>query len=401
MTTPFNVNGSLLAHIPACGNQGAITFTAAPDTSAPHTWTLVAGTATLDPATTLSVSGAVATLTVAPGQTGGTLSAKATDAQGGWAQSNPIRLASHPTGITSSAPAGDLPNTATHYGSRFDHVFTSNDGQVASLSQVAVGERFPALPDPDAASHTFTTPFGDFILSTGTLPDAASGSAGNWFLTDSGELGGTHDKVSLARSMVDIGQHLVSDANPTPAHPLPAGFSVAQDFHWWCPWAAAGSRWTHFTSTTHLRQLRITNGNAVFVTAANGQEHEQAYTGPTGVTAAVASPAEVAPSPTGRAAAHTVQISATQYPTGPALHYSLRGAALGCRIGASTGVLTVGTQTGQVTVRVANRRDGPNWDEVQVTIANPPTPVPPVVPAPQAGQDEPGTEPAPPAVTEP
>lgn len=386
VTTPFNVNGSLLAHFPACTGQPAITFTAEPAASAPHTWELVAGSATLEDDTTLSASGAVATLALGAAQTGGTLSAKATDAQGGWAQSNPIRLASHPTGITSTSVAGDLASAATNYGAKFDHVFTSNDGQSSSLSQVAVGERFPNLPNPDTGSHEFETPFGTFTLATGTLPDAASGPAGNWFLTDSAGLGTDGDNVSIARSMVDIGRHLVSDSNPTPTHPLPAGFTVDQDFHWWCPWSASGARWTRFMGTTHRRELRISNGNAEFMTSANGEENVQDYTGPTGVTAALATPAQVAPSTAG-ATANTVQVSATQYPSGPNLHYSLRGEALGCSIHATTGVLTIGTRTGQVTVRVANRRGGPNWDEVPVDIA---TPAPPEAEAaPEAAPEAP------------
>jgi hypothetical protein len=149
---------------------------------------------------------------------------------------------------------------------------------IASLSQVAVGED-SRLPDPDAASHTFATVFGDFTLNTGTLPDAASGASGNWFLTSAGELGGTHDNVGIDKSMVDIGRHLVSGSNPTPTHPLPAGFTVDQQLFWWCPHAAAGSRWTQFTATTHRRELKIDSATnpAKFVTTVNQQPREMDY----------------------------------------------------------------------------------------------------------------------------
>ncbi len=214
-------------------------------------------------------------------------------------------------------------------------------------------------------------------------------TSGNWFLTSAGELGGSHDNVTIAKSMIDIGKHLVSDSNPTPANPLPAGFTVDQEFHWWCPHAAAGSRWTMFAPTTHTRRLRIDSSgtDAEFVAIVNSQENAMPYEGRTGVTNAQASPATVAPSPAG-GTANTVQISADAFPSSAQLHFSIQGAKLGCSINATTGELTIGTQTGVVTVRVANARGGPNWDEVQVTIAVPaavpPAPSPPTNPPPNA-----------------
>lgn len=413
-------SGTTLAHVPPCGSQPTIRFTAGPAAAAPITWTLAAGTAavaagtppapgatavagtTLAPpppaagATPSPADSLVADLTLGAAQTGGTLEVAATNSLGG-GMTITYPLASHPTGITSTSVIGN-PVAATDYGGVFDHEFTSNDGMAASLNNVAVGERFPNLPNPTTATHTFPTPFGDFTLSTGTLPDAASAGNGNWFLTNAGQLGGSHDNVTISKSQIDIGRHLVSDSNPTPANPLPAGFTVDQEFHWWCPHAAAGSRWTQFVPTTHERTLRMdaSGTDAEFVAIVNGEENAIPYEGRTGVTNAVADTPTVAPSVAG-GTANTVQISADKFPSSRGVHFSIRGAALGCTINAATGVLTIGRQTGTVTVRVANANGGPNWDEVQVTIANPQPAPPPPTPAPQPNPNpNPGGTTAPP-----
>jgi hypothetical protein len=385
ITPNIGSSGSTLAHVPACTGQPTIRFTAAPANAAPITWSLAAGSAAVETGTALtpSTDTRTADLSLGAAQTGGTLEVSATNGQGGQVLTYP--LASHPTAITSTSREGD-PTSASDYGGVFDHVFTSNDSRVASLENVAVGERFPNLPNPNTATHTFATPFGQFTLTTGTLPNAASATSGNWFLTSGGKLGGTHDNVTIAKSMVDIGKHLVSDSNPTPTDPLPAGFTVDQDLHWWCPHSPAGSRWTHFASTTHTRRLRVkaTGTDAEFVAIVNSKENKIDYDGPTGVTNAVATPATVAPSSSG-GTANTVQISATSFPSTASLHFSIRGSALGCTIDSSTGVLTIGTQTGSVKVRVANTNGGPNWDEVDVTIATPPPPTVSPTPNPTSG----------------
>lgn len=390
--------GSTRAHVPACGNQPTITFTAGPAGAAPVSWAVKDGTATADPGTTLTspvppagarnpaASTLRADLVPSAAQGAGTVKIEATNTSGG--MSTDYLLASHPTSIDSTRVVGN-PTSSADYGGVFDHVFARASGGPEAIEGVAVGERFPNLPNPTAATHTFATPFGQFTLTTGTLPDAASGASGNWFLTSAGELGGTHDNVTIAKSMVDIGQHLVSDSNPNPTNPLPAGFTIDQNFHWWCPHGAAGSRWTQFTPTTHRRELRLDgSGGAEFVAIVNGQENAMPYTGVTGVTNAHATPNTVAPSPTS-GTANTVQIDADHFPSTAALHFSIRGAALGCSINARTGVLTIGRQAGTVTVRAANVSGGPNWDETTVTIANP-TPPPPV-PSPTPGT--PGTPP--------
>jgi hypothetical protein len=408
LTVNIGDRGSTRAHVPACGAQPAIRFTAGPASAAPISWNLTAGTAALDPGTTLASPPAApgstpaqvnaatrtAVLTPSANQAAGTLGVEATNSSGG--QLATYLLASHPTSIDTTRAVGD-PTDSSRYGGVFDHVFARASGGADAIEGVAVGERFPNLPDPDTASHTFDTPFGEFTLRTGTLPDAASAASGNWFLINSAELGGDHDTVSIAKSMVDLGRHLPSDSNPNPTHPIPAGFTVDQDLHWWCPHAAAGSRWTQFDSTTHRRELRFdTAGTGVeFVAVVNGITRRMPYEGLTGVRHATASPSTVAPSPAG-STPHTVQISAEHFPSSRNLHFSIRGTPLGCTIDATTGVLTVGTQTGTVTVRAANARGGPNWDETEITIAVP-TPAPPTHPPPSPPTN-PGTSatPAPP-----
>ena len=357
--------GRQIVHTPACGGQ---TIQAIADPrGATVTWTLRAGTAALDAGTSIDAAG---NITLGGAQVGGTIAARATSGSGAWAEAE-LQLHSHPTGIASTSVAAPPPDAAHNYGAKFDHVFTSNDGNVASLENVAVGERFPNVPTPDAASHTITgIPFGNgtFQLATATLtPDASN----NWFLTSVGGLGGTLDQVTIGHDGIDIGQHIASASNPTPANPLPASFSVQQDLHWYCPAAPATSRWNNFTSIQHERKLRLTGTDPEVVVSVNNQPQVDAYVGPTGVRNARATPATVVRS-SGRTP-NTVQIAADALPSGRALHFSIQSASrLGCTINASTGVLTIGQTAGSIVIRVANRRGGQNFDDVTVTITNPP-----------------------------
>ena len=357
--------GRRIVHTPACGGQ---TIQAIADPAGVTvTWTLRAGTAALDAGTSIDAAG---NITLGATQVGGTIMARATSGSGAWAEAE-LQLHSHPTGIASTSVAAPPPDAAHNYGAKFDHVFSSNDGNVASLENVAVGERFPNVPTPDAASHALTgIPFGNgtFQLSTATLtPDASN----NWFLTSAGGLGGTLDQVTIGHDGIDIGQHIVSASNPTPANPLPAAFSVQQDLHWYCPAAPANGHWTNFISIQHERRLRLTGADPEVVVSVNNQPQVDAYVGPTGVRNARATPPRVVRS-SGRTP-NTVQIAADALPSGRALHYSIQSAnRLGCTINAGTGVLTIGQTAGQIVVRVANRSGGPNFDEVTVTITDPP-----------------------------
>jgi hypothetical protein len=375
ITSNLGPSGLTIAHVPPCGNQPRINFTVRPRSAAPITWSLDAGSATVASGTALTTSADTLTASLALGasQKGGTLEVKAENSEGG--QVNNFQLASHPTGITSTSPLGD-PTDPTLYGGVFDHEFASNDGQASSLEQVGVGEKFPNVPSPDGPSHTFPTPFGSFTLTTGTLPDTLP-HAGNWFLTSAGGLGSDPDTVGIKKSMVDIGRHLASGSNPSPANPLPAGFTVDQQFFWWCPHAPSGRRWTHAADTTQTRRLRLdpSGKSAEFVAIVNGEENPMPYEGPIGVTHARADPATVARSAVG-GTANKVQISADAFPASRTLHFSIRGNARGCTINSATGELTIGVQTGTVKVRVANAIAGANWDEVDVTITAPAVPAP-------------------------
>jgi hypothetical protein len=377
--------GTQIVHTPACGGQ---TIRAIADPAgATVTWTLRAGTAALDAGTSIDAAG---NITLGAGQVGGTIMARATGGSGAWAEAE-LRLHAHPTGISSTSVAGAPPDAAHNYGAKFDHVFTSSDGQVASLQNVAVGERFPNVPTPDAAVHNLTgTPFGNgtFQLQTATL---TSGATDNWFLTSAGGLGGTLDQVTIGHDGIDIGQHIVSASNPTPANPLPAFFSVQQDLHWFCPAAPAAARWTNFISIQHERRLRLGASGPEVVVSDNNQPQVDSYVGPTGVRNARATPPTVVRS-SGRTP-NTVQIAADALPAGRPLHFSIRTSpALGCTINATTGVLTIGTTAGQIVVRVANRAGGSNFDEVTVTITNPPAQAPAnPTPTPHSGAGGGGT----------
>jgi hypothetical protein len=374
--------GLNIAHVPPCAGQPVIRLTATPAGAAPVIWSIDPGsTALVAPGTALTPARdtLTATLTLGAAQKGGVLDIKAENSDGG--DMMPYRLASHPTAIASTNAVGD-PTDTTLYGGVFNHQFTSHDGQVASLEEVGVGERFPNVPTPDASTHRFPTPFGPATLKTGTLPNTPSGAAGNWFLTSTGELGGNMDTVSTPKKSIDIGQHLASDSNPTPAAPMPVQFVVDQQFFWWCPHAPAGKRWAHAADTTqtHLLRRATSGAGAEFVAIVNAKENAMPYEGETGVTNARAAPATVTPSSPG--VVNTVQIQADALPDGRALFFSIRGNARGCTIDHATGELTIGARTGTVKVRAANTKGGPNWDEVDVVIAASGTPAPSPAPTP-------------------
>ena len=358
--------GTQVVHTPPCGGQ-TITATVAPKGLSGIKWSLHDDGTKVDAGTKINRAGEI---TLGNAQTGGTIRVRATDANGASADIQLI-LNSHPTDIDSTSAIGPPPNAKSNYGGTFDHVFKSNDGKVESLEGVAVGERFPNVPTPDAASHAITgIPFGNgnFTLTTATL---TAGATNNWFLTKAGGLNGNHDRVAIGRAGIDVGQHIASTSNPKPANPLPAGFSVQQDLHWYCPAAAADQRWTKFKSIVHDRRLRLDGGGEPeFVVSVNKEERTDAYTGTTGVQKITATPATVAKSPN-KGKANTVQISASALPSTRKLHFSLQGSANGCSINAQTGLLTVGKQAGSVTVRAANASGGANYDELSVTITDP------------------------------
>jgi hypothetical protein len=392
ITANIGPTGTNIAHVPPCGAQPTITLTAHPDTAKPVKWSIdpasPAGVAT-GTVLTPAASTLTATLALGAGQKGGELDIHAENSEGGTML--PYLLASHPTGINSTRAVGD-PTNPSLYGGVFIHEFTSDDGRVSSLDQVVVGERFPKLPTPDAATHTFTSVFGPgTTLHTGTTPDTPGPGSGVWLLTSSGELS-DGDTVSMPKNDIDIGRHLASGSNPAPAHPMPVEMKLDQQFFWWCPHAPSGKRWAHAADTvqTHILRLDKTGTGAEYVAIVNKQDNAMPYDGApsvvrTGVTKARADPPTVAPSPAG-GPANTVQIMADTFPAGRPLFFSIIGNHHGCTINSSTGELTIGTAVGTVKVRAANANGGPNWDEVGITIAAPaatpqtPAPAPPKSP---------------------
>jgi|GEM_PF-3946702 len=379
-------------HVPACGNQPFIARTNAPTA----TWSLAAGTAAIGPGTSIAANG---TITIGATQPAGDVTVVATEPTTGCNFSQPLRVRSHPTGIANTTMVSIAPGGGTDYGAVFEHTFISNDGQVASLENVGVGERFIGVPTPTAATHAITSPTnpfgGTFTLNTATLTAAANN---NWFLTAAGELGGTHDTVTIARAGINVGRFIQSTSNPTPPNgTLPATMTVVQGLHWFCPQSTVNDGWTAapFVRVAHSRTLRNVGGNVEFVTTVNGLEVPETYSGPVGVFNVTASPVSTphsvappaAPVPTPAApgggapapvapAPRTVTITADTLPTAlPALaplSFTIRGAALGCTIAPSTtdphaGILTVGTTAGTVTVRVADNT-GVNFSDVSIVI---------------------------------
>jgi hypothetical protein len=249
-------------------------------------------------------------------------------------------------------------------------VFNSHDGNVASLQNVALGERFPNVPNPNGAVHNnIPTPFGPFTLRTKTLTPNANN---NWFLTAAGELGGTHDRVTFEKAGVNVGRFLQSASNPNPAHALPVSFSLAQDLHWYCRTAAAANRWTQFVQIQHTRGLRQNAGAVQFFTQVNGQERAEPYTGHPGIINARAVPNRVTRSPAG-GPANTVTVRADTLPdplpAGHALRFSIRGNARGSAVDANTGIFSAGRVAGQVRVRIRDSQAAnPNHDETTVNV---------------------------------
>ncbi len=370
--------GSTAVQVPLCGITQVMATTVPANLPGAVAWSLAAGTAQVANGTRISTGGAI---TFGATQTGGTIQVHASQTLADGSSSTALAelvLCSHPTGINRTRDAGAPSSANTVYGALFDHAFTSADNLTSSLENVPVGEQFPALPNPTGTSHTLPTPFGLFTLATRNLP-AAPANGQNWFITN-GELGGTHDSVTLERSLVNAGDFVTSASNPTPAHTLPVSFSVTQELHWFCRQAA---QWNKISDVSHVRTLRVVGNDLEFATSVNGEEHTDPYRGQPAITGARATPAVIPPTTNARTLSRTTVIADTlpgTLPAGHALRFSIQGAALGSTIDARTGVLTAGNQAGSVTVQVRDSvRGNTNTDEATVQIVTP-------APAPAAGQ---------------
>jgi hypothetical protein len=371
--TTINLNFTGAIPVPPTGTRP---LTATSDQPATTKWALTAGSVPVAAGTSISTAGRI---TVGAGQKPGTITIEATNAAGAGVTLT-ISFSAHPTGIDStslvSAPA------AGDYGHVFDHVLTSSSGTVSDLAGIGVGEKFPNLATPNAATHDIVAPaypFGpSFTLHTATLTADASN---NWFATAAGGLGGTFDTVSIGSTGIDVGRFVRSTSNPNPTATLPQGFSVEQHLHWYNPMAAT-NRWTDFRTVIHKRELINTSGALSFVTTVNGLgDGGDAYTGNVGVTKLAATPATTpksatapatSPAPAARTVALSVDSLPTALPAGQTLNWSIQGADLGCSVAANASnsklaTLTIGTTAGTVTVRVSDS-SGTNFDEIVVTI---------------------------------
>lgn len=390
-------------HVPSCGTT-PVTASRSP-ASAPVTWSLANGAtqtapgvpAVVDPATTISnAAGTIGTITVSPTQTPGYIIVTATGPSGCFAWT-PLNIASTPVGVGQTARVGALTNPA-EYGAQFANTLNAASGNSADLFQVKVNERFSGLATPNAATHLVATPFGDFTLHSN--PWTPNSDSPGWAVTTAGVQG--PDNIGTDRNFIDVGRFVSSASNRTPTTTLtaatPVGFSVQQDLHWFCAQAAVGSQWVTppFATLTHTRHLMQTGSNVTFVTgipvpslAANSDP----YTGQPAIIGATATPNPVAasatvppgsPRGTRPPPANTTTVTArtlpAPIPTGHDLRFSIQGNRRGCSINATTGVVTVGTRTGTITVRVRDAaRGNRNFDEVPVTISA--TPAPAATPA--------------------
>jgi uncharacterized protein DUF4157 len=400
-------SGQRPVHVPSCGTR-PVTAAQQPS-NAPVTWSLAAGATTtgfpgsptaVDPATSIDAAGAI---TVSPTQTPGFVVVTATGSAGCTA-SVPLNFASTPTGVGQTAVIGPLSTSATNYGAQFENTLNAASGNSADLFQVKVNERFSGLATPNASTHLVPTPFGNFTLNTN--PWTPNSDAPGWAVTASGVQG--PDNIGTARTFIDVGRFVSSASNRTPTTTLsaatPVGFSVQQDLHWFCAQAAVGSQWVTppFATLTHTRHLMLVSGDLTFVTgipAPSLAAQSDPYTGQPAFMNAAATPnpvtvsATVPPgSPRGTVPPprNTTTVTADTLPstlsglTGTHdRRFSIRGNARGCTIDATTGVVTVGTTPGTITVRVGDvDRTNRNFDETTVTIAaasspSAPAPVPP------------------------
>jgi Domain of unknown function (DUF4157) len=371
--TVINFSAAEPVHVPSCG-----AFRAQTD-AAGITWSLAPDPTAVDAGTRIAANGAI---TIGAAQSAGQIKAVAT-AGSGCSFERPFSIRSNPTGIASTIKVAGPGNPANEYGGVFDHTFVSADGNAASVDNVAVGERFIGVPSPTGATHTIgppTYPFGgNFTLNTATLtPNAAN----NWFLTATGQLGGTHDNVMTDRGNINVGHFVQSTSNPTPPQALPATTTLTQGLHWFCPQDTAANRWRMpaFVTVAHSRTLRNKAGVVEFVTTVNGLEVVDNYSGPLAVLNLTASPVSIphspspSPAPPGGApapapgapappAARTVQITLDSLPAtipaGQSITFNIIGNALGCTIAANpannhAAVLTIGQTAGTVTVEAAD-----------------------------------------------
>ena len=346
---------SVRASVPA---DGAVTAKPKPANATGVTWAVEKGTA--DPAgTSVDAAGSV---TVADTQEGGVVNVKATSDEGSWAFA-PLTVSEKPTTLAETSPSDT--STKARYRGEFTHTFTGKSGDKTKLEGANVNEKFDSL--------TADTPFGAFDLAAN-----AAGSQG-WFLDGAGAMTGT-DKVSIDKSMVDARKFVKSASNPSPAKPLPAGFTMTQKLHA-KTWPSGRLDGAAFTTTPHVRTLTDANGPLEFVISAGKDSVTIDYEGPPVYTNAAASPAKVVAAPPkpkakGEAWDRTeVQVTADVRPSTAKLEFSLTGDKLGCEVDKASGLVKIGDKPGTIKVRASDGTSG-HYDEVAIEITARPAPAP-------------------------
>jgi hypothetical protein len=323
----------------------SIRATATPRNATGVVFSLTPGSATLASGTSIDPTTGI--VTVDPQQAGGTVSARATSADGSFAELE-FRLVETPAAITSTS------STATgDYAAQFVHTFSSAGPTTAGLEGSNINERF--------ASLRVNTPFGPFALRAN-----AAGSHG-WDLDASGTMAG-HDTVSMDNS-VDAQPFVPTASNPAPASTLPQSFSMTQNLHTKSfPSGRLGA--TPFTTTQHVRRLEEQGGEFFFVVEAGLASESIKYVGPPVYRNATVDQASVEasePRPrTGAWARNEVSVTVEALPAASPVEYWIQGNALGCTV-TSTGRVLVGDRAGRITVRAGNRRRG-RFDAVTVTV---------------------------------
>jgi hypothetical protein len=325
-----------------------ITAKAQPASAAGVQYSLDPGT--VSPAAGTTIDASTGKVTVASGQQGGTMRAKATAADGSW-QDIPFGVVEKPTGIasTTGAASGD-------YQGSFTHTFTAPSGKSSGLDKGNVNEKFP--------TPTVKSPFkgGSF-----TVQANAAGSKG-WDLDSSGAMTGTDD-VEMHAKDVDANDFVASASNPSPKGKLPAGFSIDQEFH--AKSFPSGNLDAAAAATTqHVRTLAEENGKLVFKIKAGAKEVSMPYTGPAVYRNAKADKTSVEASAAKPAKPNTVQVSVSAEGSGASPSYSIVGADLGCSVDLN-GKVTIGNQAGTITVRAGDKT---RYDEVKITITATPSP---------------------------
>jgi hypothetical protein len=323
-----------------------IRATAAPRNATGVAFSLTPGSAA--PASGTSINRTTGVVTVDPQQAGGTLRARATSADGSFAELE-FRLVETPAAIvsTSSSVTGD-------YEAQFVHTFASAGPTTAGLEGANINERFATL--------RVNTPFGAFALRANP-----AGSPG-WDLDASGTMAG-HDTVSMDKAGVDAQPFIASASNPSPSGALPQGFAMTQSLHAKSfPSGRLGA--TPFTTTQHVRRLEEQTGDLVFTIESGGVPESIKYVGPPVYRNASADQASVeasGPRPrTGTWTRNEVSVTVDALPAASPVEYWIQGNALGCSV-TSTGRVLVGDRPGTITVRAGSRRRG-RFDAVTVTV---------------------------------